>query len=423
MFGWEFPPHISGGLGTACFGLTTGLIHHDVEVLFVVPRLFGDEDKTKFRFVNASETEMDLTDPYYHELLKRLEYIQVSSAILPYLSPEEYSHRTTETEHGFSSEGSGSGMSFDFSGHYGRDLMKEVAQYTLVASHIAKKNQFDVIHAHDWLTYPAGIIAKEVSGKPLVIHVHATEFDRSGENINQAVFDIEKKGMEEADKIIAVSLYTKQILVNRYGIPENKIEVVYNGVIPLEKDFKKQTSSTKKNKIVTFLGRVTFQKGPDYFVEAAKKVLERFPETHFVMAGNGDMLTRIIKRVAKLRLSSRFHFTGFLKGEETNRMYAMSDVYVMPSVSEPFGISPLEAARSGVPVIISKQSGVSEVLKNALKVDFWDIDALSDSICALLNHQALSQTFSREAGKEVEKLKWEHAALNTKHIYQSLINN
>lgn len=421
MFGWEFPPHISGGLGTACFGLTGGLLQHDVDVLFVVPRLFGDEDRTKFRFISAKDIGIDFTNPIYKDLLKCLSYIQISSAIIPYLSPEEYTrHSTITKQHSFSGT-TISSENFDFTGHYGIDLMKEVAQYALVASQIASKNEFDIIHAHDWLTFPAGIIAKQISGKPLIIHVHATEFDRSGDNINQSVYDIEQKGMQEADSIIAVSFYTKQILIDKYGINETKIKVVHNGVIPINNIDTKKKITRKKNRVVTFLGRITFQKGPEYFVEAAKKVLEKYPDTYFVMAGNGDMLTTIIKRVAELKLSSRFYFTGFLKGAETDLMYDMSDVYVMPSVSEPFGISPLEAVRSGVPVIISKQSGVSEVLKNTIKVDFWDIDALADAICGLLNYDSLAQTFIREGNKEVEKLKWEDAAIKTKHIYQSLI--
>ena len=419
MFGWEFPPHISGGLGTACFGLTKGLIQHDVDVLFVVPRLFGDEDKSKFRFINASDIEMDVTSNYYKEMMNKLTYIQVSSHIVPYLSPEEYSYRSTVSHHeGFSGEDRSS-FQFDLTGHYGRDLMKEVAQYAMVAGKIAKNNVFDVIHAHDWLTFPAGIMAKQVSGKPLVIHVHATEFDRSGENINRAVFEIEQKGMQEADKIITVSAYTKQILIDKYNIPEGKIKVVHNGVIS-GNGVLKEWNGKSKRKLVTFLGRVTFQKGPDYFVEAARKVLERLPDTEFVIAGSGDMLTRMIKRVAELRLSSRFHFTGFLRGEETERMYGMSDVYVMPSVSEPFGISPLEAIRQGVPVIISKQSGVSEVLKNVLKVDFWDTDALADAISGLLSYDSLAKTFSRDGGKEVEKLTWDRAAVKTKEVYGEL---
>jgi len=421
MFGWEFPPHISGGLGTACFGLTSSLIQHDVDVLFVVPRLFGDEDKELFRFISARETEIDFKNPYNYEVLKRLNYIQVSSAIIPYMSPEEFSRHSTVTDRNTISGYDFYSKHIDFTGQYGKDLMKEVAQYAFVASSIAKENSFEVIHAHDWLTYPAGIVAKEVSEKPLVIHVHATEFDRSGENINHAVFDIEQRGMQEADAIIAVSSYTKQIIIDKYRIAEGKIKVVHNGVLQTGNELKKEFQQGKKNKIVTFLGRVTFQKGPDYFVEAAKKVLSYYPDTRFVMAGKGDMLTRMIKRVAELRMSSRFHFTGFLRGADTDRLFGLSDVYVMPSVSEPFGISPLEAVQTGVPVIISKQSGVSEVLKNALKVDFWDTEALADAICGLLNYKALAETFSREGAKEVENLKWSNAAVLTKNIYNSII--
>ncbi|HTA81573.1 MAG TPA: glycosyltransferase family 4 protein [Bacteroidia bacterium] len=420
MFGWEFPPHISGGLGTACYGLTSALLQQGENVTFVVPRLFGDEDKTKFRFINASEIEMNFNTPMFRKQLEQLKYIEVSSGLVPYFSPEEYIYRsTTSTErYVFSGEHKYSAQ-FEFSGLYGKDLMKEVGEYALVAGSIASQNDFDAVHAHDWLTYPAGIVASRLRRKPLIIHVHATEFDRSGDNINQNVYDIEREGMEKADSIITVSGFTKQILIDRYGIPENKITVVHNGVLP-GKAHTERKPSKRKYKIVTFLGRVTFQKGPDYFVESAKKVLERFPDTHFVMAGSGDMLTRMIKRVAQLRIGSRFHFTGFLKGQETDHMFSITDAFVMPSVSEPFGISPLEAIQSGVPVIISKQSGVSEVLKNAVKIDFWDTDALANAICSLLQYKSLSDTIIRETSKEVESLTWERAAAKVKGVYNKL---
>ena len=421
MFGWEFPPHISGGLGTACYGLTSGLLQHGVEVLFVVPRLTGDEDSNKFHFVNATDIEVDVAHPFYLQQLQRLNYIHVSSGIVPYVSPEAYAEHSTTTQASFFQDHHTPSAHFEFSGYYGKNLMTEVAQYALVAASIAKENKFDIIHAHDWLTYPAGIVAKEVSGKPLVIHVHATEYDRSGENINHDVFEIEKRGMMAADKIIAVSDFTRQVLIDRYNVPAEKITVIHNAVTPANHDGKEEFSVKRKNKIVTFLGRITFQKGPDYFVEAARKVLQKFPDVHFVMAGSGDMLTRMIKRVAELRISSRFHFTGFLKGADTDKMYAMSDVYVMPSVSEPFGISSLEAMRSGVPVIISKQSGVSEILKNVLKVDFWDTDALADAICGLLEYQSLAKTFSLDGAREVENMKWGNAALKVKYAYHLLL--
>ena len=297
--------------------------------------------------------------------------------------------------------------------------MEEVSRYAMVAATIANENSFDVIHAHDWLTYPAGIAAKRVSGKPLVIHVHATEFDRSGENVNTITYGIERMGMMEADKIITVSNLTRNIVINKYGIDPSKVVTVHNAV-----DFKETAPYEIKRgvdeKIVTFLGRITFQKGPGYFIEAAAKVLKRCDNVRFVMAGNGDLLNRSIRRVAKLGIADRFHFTGFLKGDDVKRMFAYSDVYVMPSVSEPFGISPLEAMKSNVPVIISKQSGVAEVLKYAIKIDFWDIDAMADSIYALLNYPALSHMSTEYGMKEVNALKWENAAKKIKAVYESV---
>ena len=281
--------------------------------------------------------------------------------------------------------------------------------------------QFDVIHAHDWLTYFAGIAAKRVSGKPLVVHMHATEFDRSGENINSQTYAIERAGMEAADRVIAVSNLTRNIIVTRYGIPAEKVVTVHNAVRFAEAECAAPERGVG-DKIVTFLGRITYQKGPDYFVEAAAKVLKRVPNVRFVMAGSGDMMNHVIRRVARLGIADRFHFTGFLRGEDVHRMFQLSDVYVMPSVSEPFGISPLEAMRSNVPVIISKQSGVAEVLDYALKVDYWDVDALSDAIYALITYPALAKMFAEKGLDEVTGLKWDNAAAKIKAVYQAVID-
>jgi glycosyltransferase involved in cell wall biosynthesis len=423
MFGWEFPPHISGGLGTACLGLTTGLLQKHVDVLFVVPKLFGDENHEKFRLVAASDIEIETSNRFYREMLAKLNYIQVRSHVVPYRSPEQFSGIQAEEVSQRRDEPGLSSTRFELSGSYSKNLMNEVQQYALVACRIAKENQYDIIHAHDWLTYPAGIMAREVSGKPLVVHVHATEFDRSGEHINPEVYEIERKGFHEADEVIAVSGFTRQILIDRYDVPPGKITVVHNGVLHHDAEGSGQERQERKEKVVSFLGRITFQKGPDYFIEAARKVLTRFPDVRFIMAGSGDLLQHVVKRVAELRIGSRFYFTGFLKGEEIDRLFAKSDVYVMPSVSEPFGISPLEAARAGVPVIISKQSGVSEVLNHALKVDFWDTDALADAICGLLSYKTLSSSFSREGSREVENLRWEDAAEKIKKVYEACLNN
>lgn len=420
MFGWEFPPHIAGGLGTACYGLTKALAKQGVQVKFVVPRAYGDEDRSAIDLCDAGEVNIYERVNDLEEYWKNITYLEIGSNLIPYVSPKEFEKMVNasigkdqlEQKEIFKS-------TFTFSGSYGKDLMQEVARYALIAAVLGSKKDFDVIHAHDWLTYPAGIAAKNVSGKPLVIHVHATEFDRSGENVNQSVFDIERKGMEFADKIITVSNYTRQIVIERYGIPAEKVVTVYNAVEPPDREFMEFKANVEE-KIVTFLGRITFQKGPEYFVEAAHKILQKQKNVRFVMAGSGDMLDQMVKRVAKLGISDRFHFAGFLRGEEVDRMFAMSDIYVMPSVSEPFGISPLEAMRSNVPVIISKQSGVSEILIHAIKVDFWDIDAIADAIYGLLNYEALSKMFRRLGKDEVERLKWENSAVTLINIYQSL---
>ena len=421
MFGWEFPPHITGGLGTACFGMTKGLLKNGVEVLFVVPKAYGDESEEAVRLINASDVTIDIRKSEHQDFWKNITYLEVNSSLVPYVGPEAFDNLVETGEAYFSwSEESIFNARYTFSGKYGANLLEEVSRYALVGAQIASESQFDLIHAHDWLTYPAGVAAKKASGKPLVVHMHATEFDRSGENVNQQVYDIERAGMEAADRVITVSNLTRNIVIERYGIDPDKVITVHNAVEPTEHADIKQIEKHVPEKIVTFLGRVTFQKGPEYFIEAAYKVLQRDPNVRFVMAGTGDLLEKMIRRVAQLRISTKFHFTGFLRGENVDRMFAMSDVYVMPSVSEPFGISPLEAMRSNVPVVISKQSGVAEVLQHALKVDFWDIDAMADAIYALLQYNSLSSVFSKYGAQEVDNLKWENASKHIKDVYEQV---
>ena len=397
MFGWEFPPHIAGGLGTACYGMTRGLAQHGVKVIFVMPKAFGDEDQQFVRVVNASDVETLYGDPKQQSIWEKLTFIHINSNMVPYISPEEYASYSEQARQtgSFLTQGDVWKERYNFSGSYGPNLMEEIARYAMVAAQVAKNlaGQFDVIHAHDWLTYYAGIAAKRVSGKPLVVHMHATEFDRSGENINQQVYNIERTGMMEADRVIAVSNLTRNIVINKYGIPPERVVTVHNAVRFAAQEHEAEERGVD-DKIVTFLGRITYQKGPDYFVEAAAKVLKRVDNVRFVMAGSGDMLNHVIRRVAKLGIANRFHFTGFLRGAEVQKMFALSDVYVMPSVSEPFGISPLEAMKSNVPVIISKQSGVAEVLDYAIKVDYWDVDALADAIYGLVKYPALAKMSS-----------------------------
>lgn len=422
MFGWEYPPHITGGLGTACFGLTKAMVHQGDEVIFVVPKAYGDESNEAARIVNASDVVIDLSSDYYKEYWSNLSYIEVNSKLIPYVGMDDYfnviNKRVKEKEE---TTHLNNKRKYEFTGKYTSTLMDEVEKYALVAAFLAKTYDYEIIHAHDWLTYKAGIIAKNISGKKLVIHVHATEFDRSGENINQAVFDIEKYGMDNADHIVCVSDLTKNIVINRYGQDPNKVSTIYNGANSLiYKDI--QVEKSVKEKVVTFLGRVTFQKGPDYFVEAAAKILKYDKNIRFVMAGSGDMLNRMVALVAKKRISQNFHFTGFLKGDDVTKMFALSDVYVMPSVSEPFGISPLEAMNANVPVVISKQSGVSEVLKYAIKVDFWDIDAMANAIYSLVHYPALSKMFVKNGKKEVEDIRWENSAQKLRNLYYKLLS-
>ena len=425
MFGWEFPPHIAGGLGTACYGLTRGLARNGVEVIFVVPKAYGDEDQRFIRVVNASDV-----DAIYRsgeadcDIWRHGKFMEINSNMVPYISPEQWEEERSRSEKVGTVHHDGDVWRerYTFSGKYGANLLEEVARYAVVARQVAieLEGQFDVIHAHDWLTYYAGIAAKEVSGKPLVVHMHATEFDRSGENINTQTYAIERGGMEAADLVMAVSNLTRNIVINKYGIPAEKVMTVHNAVRFAEGNQEEEERGVK-DKIVTFLGRITYQKGPDYFVEAAAKVLKRTKNVRFVMAGSGDMMNHVIRRVARLGIADKFHFTGFLRGADVQKMFALSDVYVMPSVSEPFGISPLEAMKSNVPTIISKQSGVAEVLDYAVKVDYWDVDAMADAIYGLVTYPALGELFARKGLEEVTGLKWNNAAAKIKEGYERVI--
>ncbi len=420
MFGWEFPPHISGGLGTACYGLTKGMAYHNIDVVFVVPKAFGDEDQRAARIVSAEQQRIDVTSRIFKEYWSKMTYVEVSSRLVPYMAPEEFERLTDVTLHDHTDiQESIISNEFTFSGSYGPDLFKEVSRYGLVATKIAQEHHHDVIHAHDWLTFPAGIAAKMVSGKPLFVHVHATEFDRSGTSVNQDIYEIERQGMLHADQVIAVSNRTRNVIIERYGIAPDKVVTLHNAVA-IGVTHKERYQNPLDEKIVTFLGRITFQKGPEYFIEAARKVLEVDKNVRFVMAGSGDMWQRMVQLVARYRIGHKFHFAGFLTGPEVKKMFDISNVYVMPSVSEPFGISPLEAMQNNVPVIISRQSGVSEVLDHAIKVDFWDIDAMADAIHALLNYNGIAQMFAKMGHQEVEELKWDNVAYKLLKIYQNV---
>jgi glycogen(starch) synthase len=412
MFGWEFPPRISGGLGTACFGMTKGLAGLGHRITFVLPQA----EATSAPFLNLvpaygipfSSTDLEDGEP---EPRHRLTVRPIPALLNPYLNEDRYRDLAL----------SGRGRIRESAVVYGPDLIAEVIRYGRAAGAIARRVSFDIIHAHDWMTIPAALLARRISGKPLVLHIHSLEYDRSGDNADREILKIEQDGLEQANRLIAVSHRTKRMIVERYGIPPKKVSVVYNAVSRNEARRIYRTERTGRQRMVLFLGRITFQKGPDYFVEAAARVLKVLPDVTFVMAGAGNMMRQMIERVGELKIGDRFHFTGFLQGEEIERIFSLSDLYVMPSVSEPFGISPLEAMLYDVPVILSRQSGVAEILKHALKVDFWDIRELSAKIIAVLKHPALMGVMAEKAKEELRTIRWDTAAERITEIYRETV--
>ncbi len=442
MLGWEYPPHISGGLGTACEGLTVALARHNIELLFVVPHLFGGEDAPHMKLVDSrGETEVLGEDarseilPQKDKRKDRVNTLRVPSFLQPYMSPENYSQWVTTlqqqraksavvgSEHAPRAltemfEANDVRGSFD---RYSGDIFAEVSKFASNVVALLADKEFDVIHAHDWLTYPAGVALSALTGKPLVAHVHSLEFDRSGQAVNSRINEIEKWGLQSATSVIAVSYYTRSMINKLHGIPLQNISVVHNGVYAQHVVQSYRQSREFDSRIVLFLGRITFQKGPDYLVEAASRVIPHVPDALFVMAGAGDMLPQVTRRIKELGIEKHFYFPGFLKGQEVEQMFSLADVYVMPSVSEPFGISALEAISFNTPVIISRQSGVSEVLGHALKVDFWDIDRLADLIINALLHEELRADMISMAREEVKRLHWDAAALKTLDVYRSVL--
>ena len=424
MFGWEFPPHKTGGLGTACHGLTKGLEHIGAEITFVVPGSWGEEATEHVRVVGAEDISTDSMEirDYAH-----LELIELNVPLSPYARPEQ---RPEIQAIRIPSQGYVTAANEPFGDVpeneelYGKGLIEKINEYTSRATIIAKTEEFDLIHAHDWMTFQAGSEAKKISGKPLIIHIHSTEYDRTGgRNLNPRVHDIERTGAREADRVIAVSERTRRTIVENYDVPAEKVDVIYNAVDATDAIPNKPGARHPKKNIVLFLGRITLQKGPDYFIQAASKVLEKEPDTMFVVAGNGDMMHAVIEQASDSNIGHKVLFAGFLNGSAVDRMYNMADVYVMPSVSEPFGIAPLEAMSHGVPVIISKQSGVSEVIKHALKVDFWDVDKLADRIVAVLKHKSLRDSMGEDGKSEVMDFSWDNSAIQCMDLYNRILGS
>jgi glycogen(starch) synthase len=402
MFGWEFPPHNSGGLGTACLGLTRALTKQDVDVTFVLPkRVDLKDDHTRFVFADNGKRKVNIR------------YRKIDSLIQPYITSDGYIKELDQvTEKTI----------------YGKRLIDEVRRYALEARAIAEEEDFDVIHAHDWLSFLAGVEAKKVSGKPLILHFHATEYDRSGgQGANPEVFDLEVQAVQHADQVVAVSGLTKNILVEKYGVRPDNIEVIHNGIEAPQQHSVPETLQNLKSqgvKIVLYLGRITIQKGPDYFIKAAKRVLELYDgKVMFVVAGSGDMHKQMVDQAAALGIGDKVLFTGFLRGDDTTAMFKAADLFVMPSVSEPFGLVPLEAALQETPAIISKQSGISEVMADALKADFWDVDEMTDQIISVLKYGSLKNTLAKNALSEAKRLTWDTPAQKCVNLYNKLIRS
>jgi len=491
MLGWEFPPFIAGGLGTACHGLTKAMDRRGMDVTFVLPKSIDRSQSSHVNLVSppppgapglemsgvdvaaiaasavtparesshaagaVGETSPERSDPPLVEVpFQHVRFIGVPAGFAnPYQrtpghqpagqwvvrrgvrtfiaedeTPEPDDMVTVSYEalrkaaaSGVSASSRVSPVAHAPGEDYGGDLMEQVNRFARFVVAATRHLKFDIVHAHDWLTYPAGLAIASLTGKPLVVHVHSTEFDRSGVHVNQRVYDIERRGMHGAMRVICVSQLTKNVVVGRYGVPEPKVDVVYNGVDldPTQGDH--TTGIQTRDKIVLYFGRITYQKGPEYFIAAAKRVLEYMPDVKFVVAGSGDQAKNMIEMAANWGIGHKVLFTGFLRGKDIKRVFALADLYVMPSVSEPFGIAPLEAMAHDVPALISKSSGVSEVLIHALKVDFWDIEDMANKIIAVLRHPPLSKTLKEHGAFEVRRITWDGAAHRCDKIYHDVV--
>lgn len=399
-FGWEMAPIMNGGLGVVCKDLTTSLASKGVDITFVVPKIPFPVKCDSFKLINAGDYEISEDD---------YKKISISSGITPYMSYSESSFKK-------------GGKRFNSDNElYGFNLLAEVQRYALIASKIALTSDADIIHAHDWMTGIAAIEAKKIMKKPFIFHVHSTEYDRSAFNPHPVILEYETSALNYANKIIAVSQYTKNILINKYGIEPSKIKVVHNAVNNEPINFQASTYKHNKDKIVLFLARMSIQKGADYLLKAAQKVISKKKNVKFVFVGNGPMLNKLIEMSFDLGINNNVIFTGALNYNEVDKAYKHADLFVMPSVSEPFGLTPLEAMKNGTPVIISKQSGVSEVIKNCLKVDFWDIDEMASKILSILYNDTLSESLTKNGYHDITRLTWSTQADKVLEVYQSVI--
>ncbi|MDX1918409.1 MAG: glycosyltransferase family 4 protein [Candidatus Caenarcaniphilales bacterium] len=424
MFGWEFPPFFAGGLGMACYGLVKSLMKQNVDITLVLPKSVTQIQEDGLNVFGADQWEYLLASQRRLKEGSSLEMINVPSTLFsPYASsssPIDISILSSDAlAKVFQSKQTyESALSREV---YGPNLINEVIRYNQTAGSIAATLDFDVIHCHDWMTYGAGMIAKQVSGKPLIVHVHATEYDRAPYSGNSEVHHLERSGCEYADWVVAVSHFTKETLKTRYGIDERKIEVVHNGINFDEIPLSERPRSPEAPRIL-FLGRVTYQKGPNYFLEAASHVLRVKPQAEFIIAGTGDMIDYLKARSVELGIADRITFTGMLKEDQVKNIYRQVDCFVLSSVSEPFGLTVLEALSHRLPVIISKQSGVSEVLRHVLRYDFWDVERLASLILSVITYNPLADELRHRALDDLHPVSWDQSAGRVKQLYERALS-
>src|SRR3989339_1957784 len=400
MFGWEYPPHHLGGLGVACQGLVQGLLGNGVQVTLVLPHPSNTAETADMHVITPTET-----------LLKT---VHVLSFLSPYDGHVQFRKRAAN-------------MPRELTEIYGADLPQAVLHFTAMSVEMTKDTNPDIVHCHDWMTYGAAAQAAAYHDVPLVAHIHATELDRTHFHPNEWIYGRERWGFQQADHIIAVSNYTRNILIQHYGIDPDKISVVHNGSSESRHVESAQqpetTTPTKKRPMVLFLGRLTIQKGPLHFLEMASMVHRLRPDVQFVVAGDGHMLPSLMDQAVQLGLEDCIIFSGKVSNTEARKLYAQASCFVMPSLSEPFGLVALEAIAQDTPVILSKQSGASEVIGHAFKVDFWDTEKMADCVLTVLREAPLASQLISEAPRVLQHLTWDNQAGKVLSIYRNILHS
>ncbi len=420
MLGWEYPPEISGGLGVACHGLALGLSEQNVSIDFVLPKVTAKKTWKRVSLREAEEVEWKKVLTEEREWWEDVKVLEIGSFLMPYLSEAQFVKQQVvqkETKEKKVVVEKLEPLRKKLKGGYGPDLFNEVAKYAIIIGEEAAKSDADVIHAHDWMTFQAGIMAKSSSGKPLVVHCHSTEFDRMGVHVNQHIYDIERKGFEAADVVVAVSHQTKELIHQHYGIKLSKIHVVHNGFFEVA-----SAKPVKRNTFnVSFLGRMVGQKGPEHFVDVARELLRLDDSYRFTMAGSGHMLDELKEKVYKMNLAPYFSFPGFLNAKKLPNFFANTDVFLLTSNSDPFGIVALESVSAGVPTVLSTKAGVSEVLTHAKTFDPWDTFSIKNFISELKGDPAYLKAYTKAQSQDLKKASWERMGSEVAGIYQKIV--